>query len=332
MLADSLQAVTGPVEIQRTGRRHRPVTRVSLPIKAESSHTLFRENARSLQRLPRMLSRNRLFAVPLLCGLLFAATQTAFAQFERSEADGEQELEELESDRDAFTPATNTVGRCLTLLETSYSFIDNRDVADTHSFPELLVRHGISEHVELRLGWNYEVGGAGGVTAGNEGMELLDADEIERESQMLYGLKAELSHQDGWLPRSAVILQGYTPTSGEAPETDVVTTYAFGWELENRWRFDSSMRYGTEHGEDDAFNQWAPSVVLRVPVTEKWNVHAEYFGIYSEGSALDTNRAFFSPGTHYLLTPNLEVGTRVGFGLTDDSPRFFSNVGLAWRF
>lgn len=255
---------------------------------------------------------------------------SAVAQTEREA--GEPEERELETDRDAFTPATSTAGKRLTILESSYSFIDNRSVAETHSFPELLVRYGITERVELRIGWNYEVGGTGDIVSGNDGGQGPDGAAIERESQMLYGFKATVTEQQGWVPRSAVILQGYTPTSGEAPATDVVAAYAFGWELANRWRLDSSMRYGTEHGPRDAFNQWAPSVVLRVPVTDRWNVHAEYFGIFSDGAERDVSRAFFSPGTHYLLTPNLELGLRVGWGITDDAPKFFSNFGIGWRF
>lgn len=255
---------------------------------------------------------------------------SAVAQTEREA--GEPEERELETDRDAFTPATSTAGKRLTILESSYSFIDNRSVAETHSFPELLVRYGITERVELRIGWNYEVGGTGDIVSGNDGGQGPDGAAIERESQMLYGFKATVTEQQGWVPRSAVILQGYTPTSGEAPATDVVAAYAFGWELANRWRLDSSMRYGTEHGPHDAFNQWAPSVVLRVPVTDRWNVHAEYFGIFSSGAERDVSRAFFSPGTHYLLTPNLELGLRVGWGITDDAPKFFSNFGIGWRF
>lgn len=245
---------------------------------------------------------------------------------------GETEQRELETDRDAFTPATSTVGRRLAVVESSYSFIDNRRVADTHSLPELLLRYGISERIELRLGWNYEVGGTGDIVSGSEGSEAFEGGGIERESQMLYGIKVAVSEQEGWLPRSAVILQGYTPTSGEALATDVVVAYTFGWELANRWRLDSSMRYGTEHGPRDAFNQWAPSVVLRVPVTERWNVHAEYFGIYSQGAERDVSRAFFSPGTHFLILPNLELGVRLGWGITADAPNFFSNVGVGWRF
>lgn len=254
------------------------------------------------------------------------------AQTTPSAAQAEPETRELETDRDAFTPATSTTGSGLTIIESSYSFIDNRVVAETHSLPELLVRYGITERIELRLGWNYEVGGTGDIVSGNESSEVFEAAGIERESQFLYGFKAALTEQEGWLPRSVAILQGYTPTSGEAPATDVVAAYAFGWEMPNRWRLDSSMRYGTEHGPRDAFNQWAPSVVLRVPITEKWNVHAEYFGIFLEGSERDASRAFFSPGSHYLITPNLELGVRVGWGITTDAPNFFSNVGVGWRF
>lgn len=262
----------------------------------------------------------------------------AVAQFEpfarggAGEVESSEETPELETDRDAFTPATSTVGRRIAVVETSYSFIDNRTVKDTHSLPELLVRRGITENIELRLGWNYEVGGTGDVVSGNEGGEGSATGALERESQVLYGLKVGLTEQNGWTPRSAVIVQGYTPTSGLAPATDWVGAYAFGWELPNRMRLDAAMRYGSEHAEHDALNHWTPSVVLRAPLTERWQVHAEYFGIYSQGAASDFSRAFFSSGTHYLLTPNLELGARVGWGLTDDAPNFFTNVGIGWRF
>jgi len=274
--------------------------------------------------------RQLLSILVVICGLgLGHPISIAVAQQNGAE---EAELPELETDRDAFTPATSLAGQGLTIVEASYSFIDNRTVAETHSYPELLVRHGISELIELRLGWNYEVGGTGGIVSGNEDEAILAGGEIESESQMLYGFTAGMSEQDGWLPRSAFILQGYTPTSGESTATDVVAAYVWGWEFENLWRLDSSIRYGTETKPDDSFNQWAPSVVLRIPVTERWNVHAEYFGIFSDGAEDDVSRAFVSPGTHYLVTENLEVGVRVGWGITDDAPNFFSNVGFGWRF
>lgn len=266
------------------------------------------------------------------CANLTLSTCSAQSELFGGTASSAREERELETDRDAFTPATSTAGDRLTILESSYSFIDNREVADTHSFPEFLLRRGISDWFELRLGWNYEVGGTGDVVAGGDVTEGPDEGGLERESQISYGFKTAISEQDGWVPRSALILQGFTPTSGPAPQSDVVMTYSFGWELVKRWRLDTAMRYGTEHGPQDAFNQWAPSVVLRMPLTERWNVHAEYFGIFTDGAERDVSRAYFSPGTHYLVTPNLELGVRLGWGITEDAPNFFSNVGIGWRF
>ncbi|MBX9656671.1 transporter [bacterium] len=275
-----------------------------------------------------------LIVIPLTVGNI----STAVAQTEQLAVEPmvlgveEPEKRELETDRDAFTPATSTAGPRVTIIESSYSFIDNRSVPETHSFPELLVRHGITERLELRLGWNYEVGGEGDVVSGEDGAESFESRKIERDSQILYGAKASLSDQEGWIPRSVVIVQGYTPTSGAATATDVVGAYAFGWELANRWRLDSSLRYGTEHTVRDAFNEWLPSVVLRVPLSDRWNVHMEYFGIYSQGAEREFSRGFVSPGTHFLLTENIELGVRGGWGITDDSPNFFTNFGIGWRF
>lgn len=272
----------------------------------------------------------------LLCALALAAggfLPRAAAQSEGRSGGGEaEEASELETDRDAFTPANSTVGARQTVLEISYSFIDNRDLPERHSYPESLARYGLSDRIELRFGWNYEVGGSGGDVSSSGGGDDFEGSGVERDSALLYGLKVATSEQEGWRPRSALILQGRTPTRGEATASDVVVAYAFGWELGEGWRLDSSMRFGTQHAVGDAFNEWAPSVALRMPMTERWQVHAEYFGIYSDGTGREFSRAFFSPGTHYLVGENLELGLRLGWGLTNDAPNFFSNVGVGWRF
>lgn len=67
--------------------------------------------------------------------------------------------DELETDRDSFTPATSTVGAGRLILEVAYSFLDNRDACETHSFPEAVLRVGLLPELELRLNWGFEVGG-----------------------------------------------------------------------------------------------------------------------------------------------------------------------------
>ena len=239
------------------------------------------------------------------------------------------EREELETDRDSFTFAPTTAGPATSILEASYSFIDNRDAAEAHSFPELLLRRGIGARVEARLGFNYEAGGPGIASGSEFGGEDL---ETEDESRVLYGVKVETSGQRGWVPRSAVILQGFTPVSGPSSRSTLMVGEAFGWRFANGWEWTTAIRYGTGFAAEDAFSQWAPSSVVKVPVGERWNVHAEYFGILSSGKEVPLDIQYASFGGHVLATENLEIGLRVGWGLNETSPRFFSNVGVGWRY
>ncbi len=106
------------------------------------------------------------------------------------------------------------------VLESSYSFIDNRIVYDTHSLPEIIARFGIGNHLELRFGFNYEVGGAG------------------------------------------------SSTSGNVPDDF----------------------------EEDNFNVWSPSTVLKVPFGEKWKAYAEYFGVFTDGRKKESTQYYGSNG------------------------------------
>ncbi len=265
--------------------------------------------------------RRRAWAAGLLV-MLVAPAPPAVAQ-ERAER------EELETDRDSFTFAPTTAGPATSILEASYSFIDNRLGPEAHSFPELLLRRGMGGRFEARLGFNYEAGGPGTVSGSEFGGEDI---ETEEEGRMLYGMKVETTDQEGLLPRSALIVQGYTPVSGPSNKSTVVVGESFGWRFTNGWEWTTAMRYGTGFEEQDAFNQWAPSSVVKIPLGERWNVHAEYFAILSSQKDVPLNIQYASVGGHVLATENLELGLRVGWGLNDTSPDFFSNLGVGWRY
>ena len=240
------------------------------------------------------------------------------------------EDENLETDRDSFTPATSTVGRAYTVLESSYSFIDNRIGPETHSFPELLLRRGITDWFELRLGWNFEAGGSGSAVSGDEFGD--DEFQAEKEGSALYGAKIQTSRQSGWTPESSTIVHATTPTSGPAPATTLVVGETFGWTFANGWKWNSAMRFAAASADQDHFDQWAPSTVIKIPVGERWNFHTEYFGIVSSGKESNFSQQFISVGGHVLLTDNFELGLRIGFGLNEQTPRFFDTFGIGWRF
>jgi len=239
---------------------------------------------------------------------------------------------DLGTDRDAFTPNTHTVAPGTALWEGSHVYIDNQFGKPTNNYPELLVRVGARDWLEWRFGVNYGVGSQGNIVTSVEVGEGQLLGRSLYESSLLYGLKADLSDQQGLIPESCFIMEASTPTSGDVFGTVPVATGVCGWKLPGGCRFDTALRYAYSETPLGWFGRWSPSVILRVPLTDRCEVHAEYFDTCTQRRFGDTNRAFFSPGMHYLLTERLEVGVRVGWGITPLAAPFFSDAGFGWRW
>ena len=236
----------------------------------------------------------------------------------------------IETDRNSFTFARVTPGAGRLIVESSYSYINLSGEKIKNSFPELLMRYGIGERFELRLGWNFETGrervpGAGDI-AGFFGANA--------EQQMYYGFKAVVSKNLGWIPGSAFLLQGHTPTGGPQSVSQLRAGYVLGWTLPNRWNFDAGFRFGTDKDEEGSYRLWAPSAVLKIPLTrdERWFTHVEYFGVMTQGKKNDSHAQFVDFGLHHLFTPNIEAGAIVAFGPHSGGLNLVTNVGIGVRF
>ena len=243
-----------------------------------------------------------------------------------------QEFSDLGTDRDAFTPSTFTIMPGQSLIEGSYVFIDNRTTPPTNSYPELLCRCGATDRFEWRFGVSYVENAGGYLVTNAEGSEGRGDGTVAYESNVLFGFKAITTEQSGWIPQSCVIVEGFTPTSGDLFGTAPVPTVAIGWKLANEWRLDTAIRYVYAEGSEGWFNKWSPSIVLRLPVTERWEVHGEFFSTTTDGLPHEKTSSFLSPGTHFILAKNLELGLRVGWGITNDAAHFFSDAGFGYRF
>jgi hypothetical protein len=198
----------------------------------------------------------------------------------------------------------------------------------------------VNDWLEWRFGVNYDVNSQGNVVTSVEAGEVDEPGKTSHESSVLYGLKASLSEQDGLLPQACFIMEGDTPMQGEHYGTVPIATAVAGWELPLAfssdeslpWRLDTALRYSAVEGNQRWFSRWGPSAVLRMPVTDRFETHAEWFGTFSDGLARNTSRPFFSPGFHYVITRRFEIGLRVGWGLTRDAANFFSDAGCAWKY
>lgn len=239
---------------------------------------------------------------------------------------------DLGTDRDAFTPCTHCVAPGTVLFEASQVYIDHRFGRPTNNYPESLFRIGATDWLEWRVGANYGVNSQGTIVTSVEVGEGRRDGTTLYESSMLYGFKAALAEQDGLRPEACFIMEGSTPTSGDLFGTVPVATGVAGWELPGDWRLDTAIRYAYSERLTGWYGRWTPSVVLRVPLTERLESHIEWFSSYSAIARRTRTEPYVSPGFHVMLTRNLELGLRVGWALANDTAPFFSDAGLGWRW
>lgn len=85
--------------------------------------------------------------------------------------------------------------------------------------------------------------------------------------------------------------------------------------------------------QEDHFTEWAPSVVLKAPLLcGRAKAHVEYFSLLSDGRGETYEQHYAGPGLHFLLSPDIEIGTRVFWGIGEDSAEFVGNAGLGVRY
>jgi len=261
-----------------------------------------------------------------------AASPSSETNVERAARDAEAEESEefIETDRNSFTFARMTAGANRLIVESSYSFIDLHGEKIKNSFPELLMRYGIGDRFELRLGWNYETVRERKPDAG----DIAGFFGANAEQQLFYGFKVALTRQSGWLPGSALLAQGHTPTGGPQTATQLRTGYVVGWQLPNGWDFDAALRFGTDTAEGRPYVIWAPSAVLKIPLTtsKRLFTHVEYFAIITNGKNEDTSINFVDTALHFLITPNIEIGAIVAFGPGSHALNIVTNAGIGVRF
>jgi hypothetical protein len=244
--------------------------------------------------------------------------------------------ERIETERHDFTQSTKTVGRGVIQLEGGYTYFYKdfeEEIEQTHTFPEGLLRIGVSDDIEFRLRWSYA-------------WQTIDVDEdLESAQDLIWSIKLGITEECGWIPESALEIRSSVPTGGSAftlGRVEAGFDYIFGWELTEDWDLYGSFGYlGSGLGDislipeeqGDNFDVWSTSAALGVELTEKSTVYFEWFGLFSAGlGEEDFTVSIFNVGVDYYLSDNLVVDFRVGKGLTDDSDDFFSGIGGGYRF
>ena len=82
----------------------------------------------------------------------------------------------------------------------------------------------------------------------------------------------------------------------------------------------------------DAYEQYSQSLIGFFSATDKLTLWYEWYVLARTNSATKLPQHFMDGGLLYLLTPNIQLDLRAGFGLNDSSTDFFTGAGLSFRF
>lgn len=267
--------------------------------------------------------------LPLLAaGLLLAATLPAGAQ------DFSGLEDPLISDRPDFTESTDTVPRGHFQLEGGFTST-RVDDEDSRSFGELLLRIGLSERLEARIGAGSHTRidrPGGGDASGYEDPSL--------------GVKIRLSPETEMLPPSrpavALLLGTSIPVGDEeltADEWVPEAKLALAWTLTERfglatnlnWAYPPGFDAGGGGDGDERFHQFSGSLSGALAFTDRIGGYLEYFG-FTEEEEDGPSTHYLNTGVTYLLSNDLQLDLRYGRGLNDPDPDDFVGIGAAVRW
>lgn len=243
----------------------------------------------------------------------------------------------METDRPDFTEGTSVVGKGMLQIEAGYTFLEDREGKERftdHTAPEALLRIGIHDRVELRLGW--------------EGFSTTEVNRFERNdvgrtvdrqshsdgaSDMALGFKVHLLDQEGWIPDFGVIGEVSLPVGSRektSGDVDPEVKWLWAYDLSERWSLAGNVNFGVPTSEHGRFFQTSVSVAVGLSVTERVGAYVEYFGFYPDDRGSDCAH-YANGGLTFLIHPDFQLDARVGWGLNEQADDFFAGIGMAYR-
>lgn len=246
--------------------------------------------------------------------------------------------EPIVTDRPDFTESAVTVPFGRVQLETGYTYTaDDEDGVRTgdHVAPELLLRVGLVEDVELRVGWLGWSATEFLFRETNDAGRRVDVkDHEDGATDMSVGFKVHLLDQEGLVPDFGIIgelglpIGTRTKTAGDVePAVKLLWSYA----LTESLSLSGNVNFAVLQGEKGQFFQPANSVSLGYAWTDRWGTYVEYFGFYPNDRDRDCAH-YVNGGVTYLLTDNLQWDVRCGAGLNEEADDVFVGTGLSFRF
>lgn len=236
--------------------------------------------------------------------MIFLISLSSFAQ-ERNV------LEPLITDRPDATESPFAMARGFLQIETGAAFETFKDASietESLTYNTTLVRYGLLNNLELRVGWDF----VEGRTKVN-GATLEDV--MSGFNPLLFGFKTTIAKENGWFPDIGFLGHLYLPFTAGTDYKPESTGVDFRFSFAHTISDNSSLSYnlGAEWGDDSPEAAYTYTIAYGHSITDKLGVYAEFYGDLPENSK---SNHFWDGGLTYLVSPNLQLDATIGSSIT----------------
>ncbi len=274
------------------------------------------------------------FAMVVLVSL--AASAAALAQDESDKPTDPMD-EPLITDRPDFTESTDAVPAGHFQLEAGYTFTYDREHKERvrdHAAPEFLLRIGVVDDLELRLGWqgySWTENQFETRTRGNR--RVTGEDWTDGAHDLSIGFKLKLLEQDGLVPHFGVLASMNIPVGSDVVSSGDVEPGAIllcAYDLTDEVALAGNVGFASLTDAGERFFQTSASLSLAVALTERLRGYVEYYGLYPNAEHSDAAHTL-NAGFTFLINHTFQIDWRIGGGLNEEADDFFTGVGFSWR-
>lgn len=239
-----------------------------------------------------------------------------------------QETEDVESiitDRPDATEASSTVGKGVLQIETGAlyeAFDENNIKSESYTYNTMLVRYGIIDNLELRLGWNFI-----------EGVTKVNGNKLDNVasglSPLLLGVKINIAAEKYGMPEIALIGHVFPVFIASADFRPEYTGIDFRFSLSHTLSEKSSIGYniGAQWGSDSPEATAIYTIAYGYSLSDKFGFYAELYGDLPEDNSA---YHYWDAGFTYLASKDLQFDIYVGTSITDGQDLLLG-LGLSYR-
>lgn len=228
-----------------------------------------------------------------------------------------QVLPMIQTDRPDQTECPFIVPKNYFQIESGFNYEKVNKENQNLLYPTILWKYGVNEKFELRLISEL-------TTNKNIGENLTGINPIK------IGFKTKLIEQNGLIPQTSFIGHLAIPFLSTSNLTTTYFAPSFRFTMQHTLTEKISLGYnlGAEWNGEDTEATFIYTLTSGISLTEKVGAYIELYGFAPQKQKLDHR---FDGGITFFPKPNIMFDISGGFGLTENTPIYYSSLGFSIR-